>query len=107
MFNYIPMSDTVVLQQEGGVDDWGIAVGGVRLEYPGRITYNTERKEISIANGDAVVYTADILVNSDVNVWYSDRIVIPGMNGEQLKQPLSIQHKRDFNGNHVLTKVVI
>lgn len=105
--DFVPMTDTVTIQREGGYDDWGIATGGKSENFDGRITHNTERKEIAVVGGNQVVYTAEILLNKSVNVSYSDRIVVDGPKGPQPVEPLSIQYKRDFSGNHVLTKVVI
>lgn len=109
ILDFIPMNDSIQLQSSGGLDDWGLPVSGATSDpIKARITDNTKRETITVANGEEVVYTADILLDCVPTVTYTDTIVwVDELGNKHEMQPLSIQIKRDFSGAPVAVKVVV
>lgn len=109
MLDFIPMTDTVTLQRAGGVDEWGIPVESTESQdVKARIDYNSKRKEIPVANGETIVYTAEVLIKGTPKVTYKDRLFWVDQVGiEHNQKPLSIEFVKNFSGKAFMTKVVV
>lgn len=102
------MTDTIEIHSSGGLDDWGLPIKSEPVNVRGRYMYNSKRDRISTANGDEIVYSADIYLPYETDISYDHTLKIVDVMGNTVKKkPLVIQHKRDFWGTPLMLRVVI
>lgn len=108
MNSFIPMPHNVTVIRSGEqLDDWGYPVeSDIAEEFRGRVIYNTRRETITVANGEEIVYSAEVLMPV-TELAYADRIRVSAGGLEETKSPIEIQVKHDFSGKPVMLKVVI
>lgn len=111
MLGFLPMPHTVTIERDNGqLDDWGLPVADAsnKETVNARVSYNTKKEAISIASGEAVIFTARILLEGIPEVDYEDYIVFTDERGNVYrKQPLTVDYKFDLSGNPVAVSVVI
>ena len=102
----IPMNQTVKIQQDGGLDDWGQPMPGRAKTYSCRVDQTSEL--VRNRDGNEVVSKATIMLDGIVKVAYADTIEFTDETGNQYSsKPVNISILRDFAGKPLITKVVI
>lgn len=109
MLDLLPMPHTVIIKRSGSLDDWGLPdTEGTSQTVRARVSDNTQRKTISVANGNQVVYAADILLSGTPTITYEDTVTwVDSLGNSIVKKPLVIQLKQDLSGNATAVKVVV
>lgn len=109
--DFIPLPHKVQLvKSQDELDDWGLPVedSANELYLRARISYNTKRESISLANGEEITYTAVILLEGLPNVEYSDIVKwTDDFSRSHAVNPIEITYKHDMSGNPVAVRVVV
>lgn len=109
MLDLLPMTHVVTIESAAELDDWGLPLDTVVSPLiAARISYNTQRKAVPVANGEQVVYTAEILFSGIPDLTYEDSINWTDSLGlEHSNKPLVIDIKHDLTGNVIAVKAVV
>lgn len=109
MLGFLPMPHKVTIERATNLDDWGIAVAGVQSEtVNARVSYNIKKETISVASGEAIVFTARMLLEGLPEVDYVDYINFTDERGKSFKrQPLEVDYKFDLSGSAIGVSVVV
>lgn len=91
------------------LDEWGDSIKNHKtVEAKCKISYNTINEEITVASGESVVYTAQILLEGLPEVDYNDFITWTDYRGnEQSKHPIEVSYKFDLSGVPVALRVTV
>jgi hypothetical protein len=110
MLGFIPMPHEVSIEKASTtLDEWGYAVAESQpVKVKAKISYNSANESISIASGEMVRYTAQILLEGVPDIDYLDFVTWTDSKGRvHRKQPLEIDYKHDLSGNPIAVRITV